>query len=340
MSLVQGGGREAPSFHDLYPLVHDVDDGTWRYLNTPGEHGLGIMPWLEYTPSYGDMMYLWSSHSVNNVVSTPHLVPAFVQWEAIDDSFLVRLVRWWAFDGDNDFDHEEVWTKPRSYLLNVDFDQGTWNEASGVVPAWCVTPVDPQYFYPWLEEAQESWDPRSVQNLYDEGLGFVCGYCGSELGEDHIHGCCDNRVEQIADRDEHLEACAKVVSLHSEVCDLGPYDPVTDNCVECEYDFNDDFDCTCGLEDWSERLVQTATNTADCVNRISTHMELFTDTWRYALESYYRGWNRCWELKKEGSSWFSSLWWHRSPFFRCPGPAPLVQAPLPYSTSSVTPLAS
>jgi hypothetical protein len=152
------------------------------------------------------------------------------------------------------------------------------------------------------------------------------------------------------------------------MCGKSPNQPLGSDCVStCDFGDMDLRNCDCGLNEYEAHLAQTVEATSDIIDGIATCADIFIDTWRYALESYYRGWTACYDaakprvfvhgeecgtplarnfdsgcmdtcgfIEKKGPQWFSSLWYQRSPFSQRPGPAPLVQGQLPLSTGSVT----
>lgn len=297
---------------------------------------------LEYRFQCGDLPVLYS---------TEDLVPAFVEWEShpaitdcdsddCDDAhpglgMRVRILRWWCFDSEpSSFDSDSgIFEGGRSHVINLE-QTDRRNSISGndrlwIAPVWAVTPVDAAIADAWISEAVNFWEIDSVHSHYEESLMWFCACEGAEV---HTGVCyCDEDQDQ-----DHSFLCNSIEATH--YCGKGNRSLVGNSCGGhgCDCELVDGGVCDCGLDPWEERLVGHSMR-SDCSDSIRTEPELFIDTWRYALESFFRGWRCVWSAnQRKDHDWFFYYWHQRSPFLDSPGHAPLVQHRLPLWTSSAT----
>jgi hypothetical protein len=313
----------------LYPWIHPFDDGTWLWmLNDTAAQGYGIIPWISTPLTLAELNYVDMGGNIPNV-NNDELVPSFVHWKTTSHGLFVEIHDWWCYDRTPSYGEDMDMWESRSHIINlVPRNEMNWNAHAWYAPVWAVTPIDPQYAHVWIDEAAETWNHDAMKDTYDEAATWYCCNTGSE--EAHWDNSCSCRHasgRNICAAYEFEHACGKKFDQ-----------PIGDDCLSnCDYGDMDHAKCDCGLNEYEWKLVNVVEQTSNCLNSIATYSDIFVDTWRYALESYYRGWNACYEAhQKKGPRWFSSLWYQRSPFSQRPGPAPLVQGQLPLSTGSVT----
>lgn len=350
MTVTEGAGHD-PAPHP-YAHVRDIDDGTWWHMIQPGSRGYGIIPWITNTLDGNTLNWIYQTNLSNALLSVKlEHAPAFVEWQSAEDGLWVELTEWWCYDKLKsvdfyEFDFPEPY-QPRSQLVNAQLDPDNYRDVRLVVPAWNVTPVDAGFYHPWLAEAQDFWETLKVNRRYDYAQQYSC-ICDGYEHEDHVKRC-ECRPDE--------ESCAGWSFQH--FCEwASPADPV-DYAEGCNSECTEKFvhaNCDCGFESAFNAL-SDAVESSDCRGAILTHTELFHDTWVYAVESYYRGWNRCaqvnklyhdfleehsWEEAKQRKDldWYSSLWHQLSPFWQSPGPVQLELMRSPRSTASATRLAS
>jgi hypothetical protein len=314
----------------LYPWIHPFDDGTWLWmLNDTTAQGYGIMPWISTPLTLAELNYIDQGGNIP-AVSNEHLVPSFAHWKSTSFGLYVEITDWWCYDRTPSYGEDHDMWESRSHIINlIPHNDMNWNPYAWYAPVWAVTPIDTHYARVWLDEAAETWDHDAMRDTYDEAAKWYCCSTGSE--EAHWDGSCACRQGHGPD------SCGVYEFEHT--CGKQPTQPVDDTCLgNCDYGDMDYDKCDCGLNEYEVKLLNVVEQTSDCLNSIATYSDIFVDTWRYALESYYRGWTACYEAhqNQKGPSWFSSLWFQRSPFSQRPGPAPLVQGQLPLSTGSAT----
>lgn len=318
----------------LYPWIHAADDGTWLWmLSDTTAQGYGMIPWLTLPLTLGEINYIDHGGEFPALDAARYLKPAFVHWKYSSHGLFVEVTDWWCYDRTPQYSEDfDVW-ESRSHLINLISDTGShWNSTSWFAPVWAVTPIDLQFADCWLEEAGEIWCQQAMKSLYSDSSQWYC--CNTGESETHADGSCSCRNYEPPMR----EVCGVYTFEHHPMCGKSPNQPLGSECVStCDFGDMDLNNCDCGLNEYEAHLAQTVEATSDIIDGIATCADIFIDTWRYALESYYRGWNACYEAKERRQpSWFSSLWYQRSPFSQRPGPAPLVQGQLPLSTDSAT----
>jgi len=309
----------------LYPFIQTADDGTWYNMLQPDAFGLGIATWLTSPFSVEDIYatdYSTVSEIRNVYTIQPTFTTAFVTWRSTPLTLMHGL--WVEVDSVRCYDSTENGYEYsfRSQIFNLwqDVQQGFNHVRTGLprLPVWTVTPIDGDYFYPWRDEAETYWDALDIANINNSLTNWVC--CQDAESHYWSHDSADDI------------SCASYEIDHS--CGRDDTGPRGADCeyFECAPTPGDDLKCDCGLSPTLNELVSAVDRAQPLVD---TEAAIFTQTWSYALESSFRGWNRVYDLK-EGVPWFSSFWHQRSPFSSRPGLAPLVQAQLGCSTDSST----
>lgn len=349
MSVGEGADSIARS---LYPFVREHDDGTWWEAIQPGASGYAMVPWLAMNWSPSDIHDILNGYGRVPGLHYQRYVPAFVKWRACthDDGLVVDIDEYWCYDNVRVALHcgerwvegvhdPEDWVRNRSVFFNAIVTNTTGLAYGGdteiTMPVWAIAPVDTGWFNSWLDEALEHWARSGIGDRQEDAYSYLC-YCAGFEAHIGTRECC--RSDSYGDFDD---TCSSVRVDHDSQCTAAGPTVYVDDCenLGCEEVIDDRY-CDCGMVEVITDVGNAIERTADCSSSICTDSELFIATWAYALESYYRGWQACYDLTRGKHDWFSSLFQRLSPFAGSPGQPPLVQGLLPHSTSSSTPLAS
>lgn len=303
---------------EIYPYLQGVDDGTWWDMMYGDRRGVGIAVW---DSRYVEYELVMNGYDYSRYTADALFTPAFVSWHCNEYSLsygpFVEVTQVGCYDSVSSTYGEEL---VRSEAVNLLYPaERQFNSAPRpLLPMWAVAPIDHNYWLTWWEEAEIHWDNLGIGEL---SYSIAAEYCRSEI-EDHYYPMGYLRPGEVLHPDSY-PCKAYIFDHHCGHEEIGPW---TADCGDfCEVADQEDGACNCGLLNARDQYVSLLKK---AMPPIFTDSQLFLQTWSYALDAFFGGWNRVWDvhLQKGAPTWFSSFWGQFSPFYSRPGLAPLVWA--------------
>lgn len=190
----------------------------------PGETGFGIVPWVMDAcfSGCGEWHTNWGLSEGN-----PLLGVAFVKWNSpigTNQEIIVDKISNYEMDfiSENptelntpvieidslvypDYNTGQPTTVMKQGIFNDDYEYSQ----ELLVPAWCVTPIDPRLWHPWRQEMMRTW----AKTPWIEAYSLLSSY-DVDREYDHSEECTDNTGYYI---DSETCKCGLVTEMNNAV---------------------------------------------------------------------------------------------------------------------------
>jgi len=172
----------------------------------PGETGFGIVPWVmdACTSGCGEWHPNWSLSQ-----GDPFFGVAFVKWSSpIGTNQEIDHSRFSFYETDIVVDNPSELDTPVVEISDIEYPDKNTHQPSTIVnqgifgdewvysqdlmiPAWCVTPVDPRLWHPWRKEMMKTWSQTPWLDAYSTlvSTDFEYSY------DPHDNDCVDKNFD-------------------------------------------------------------------------------------------------------------------------------------------------